>query len=394
MRRTLQLQGLRMLKLRDVLSRFESGRLSQLEAAEILGLSERSFRRWSRRFEEHGEEGLIDRRLGRASGRAVSAAERARVEGLYRERYQGFTAKHFHEALVEKHSFRWGYTWTKCFLQSRGLIDKAKARGAHRRKRPRRPMEGMMLHQDASKHVWLAGQAALDLVATMDDATSEITSLFLIEEEGTASSFQGLAETFAKKGLPMTLYTDRGSHYFFTPEAGGRVDKSSPTQVGRALAQLGIEHIAAYSPEARGRSERMFRTLQDRLVKELAVEGIVDATAANAWIAADFLPRHNARFGCAAAEPGSAYVQVPESAWREVLCVQDTRQAGPDNTVRWKGKTLQIPPSPWRAHYVRASIRISEYPCGRIVLHHGPRRIASFTPDGTPEPMEDETMAA
>lgn len=350
MRRTLQLQGLRMLKLRDVLSRFEAGGLSQLEAAEVLGMSERSFRRWSRRYEEHGEEGLIDRRVGRASGRAVCAAERVRVEGLYRERYQGFTAKHFHEALVEKHGFGWGYTWTKTFLQSRGLIEKAKTRGAHRRKRPRRPMEGMLLHQDASKHVWLAGQPALDLVATMDDATSEITALFLVAEEGTASSFRGLAETFAKKGLPMALYTDRGGHYFFTPEAGGKVDRDKPTQVGRALAQLGIEHIAAYSPEARGRSERMFRTLQDRLAKELALEGFEDAAGANAWIAAVFLPRHNARFAVPAAEPGSAYVAVPEAAWKDVLCVQDTRQAGSDNTVRWKGKTLQIPPSPWRAH--------------------------------------------
>jgi transposase len=394
MRRTQQLQGLRMLKLRDVLSRWEAGRLSQLEAAEILGISERSFRRWSRRYEDDGEEGLRDRRLGRASGRAVSAPERARVEGLYRERYQGFTAKHFHEALVRSHGFGWGYTWTKTFLQSRGLIAKAKTRGAHRRKRPRRAMAGMMLHQDASKHVWLEGQPPLDLVATMDDATSEITSLFLIEEEGTASSFRGLAETFAKKGLPMALYTDRGGHYFFTPQAGGKVDRSKPTQVGRALAQLGIEHIAAYSPEARGRSERMFRTLQDRLVKELALEGIVDASRANAWIADVFLPRHNARFAVTAAEPGSAYVAAPESAWAEALCVQDTRQAGPDNTVRWNGRVLQIPPSPWRAHYVRASIRVSEYPCGRIVLHHGPRRIAAFTPDDALDPSEDTAMAA
>ena len=178
MRRTQQLPGLRMLKLRDVLSRWESGVLSQAEAAEILGMSERTFRRWSRRYEADGEEGLIDRWLGRASGRAVSAAERARVEGLFRERYRGFTAKHFPEALVARHGFGWGYAWTRTFLQSRGLIAKAKTRGAHRSKRPRRPMEGMMLHQDASRHVWLAGQPALDLVAPMDDATREITRCF------------------------------------------------------------------------------------------------------------------------------------------------------------------------------------------------------------------------
>ncbi len=250
--------------------------MSQLEAAELLGMSERTFRRYVDRFEEEGDEGLVDRRLGRRSGRAVPEAEAEEVERLYRERYQGFTAKHFHEHLQRNHSFRWGYTWTKTFLQERGLLAKAPRRGAHRRKRPRRPMIGMMLHQDGSRHVWLEGLGPLDLVVTLDDATSEIYSAILVEEEGTMSSFLGLAETIAAKGLFCSLYTDRGSHYFHTPEAGGKVARDALTQVGRALAQLGIEHIPAYSPEARGRSERMFRTLQDRLPKELKLAGIAD----------------------------------------------------------------------------------------------------------------------
>ena len=201
MRRTEQRQGLRMLKLRDVLSHWDSGRLSQLEAAEVLGMSERTFRRWSRRFEEEGEDGLMDRRLGRRSGRAVPDDEAEEVERLYRERYAGFTAKHFHEHLVGRHGFRWGYTWTKTYLQARGLLAKAPRRGAHRRKRPRRPMVGMMLHQDASRHAWLGGWGPLDLVVTLDDATGEIYSAFLVEEERTVSSFLGLIETIAKKGL-------------------------------------------------------------------------------------------------------------------------------------------------------------------------------------------------
>ncbi len=246
MRRTEQLQGLRMLKLRDVMSRWEAGRLSQLAAAEILGMHERTFRRWAKRFEEGGEAGLVDRRLRARPERGPDAAERARVEGLFRERYQGFTAKHVHEVLVRDHGFAWGYTWTKTFLQARGLIEKAPRRGAHRRKRPRRPMPGMLVHQDASKHVWLTGLGPLDLVATMDDATSEMYSLFLVDEEGTESSFLGLIETIEKCGLFCAFYTDRGSHYFHTPEAGGKVDPKTLTQVGRALAQLGIEHIAAY----------------------------------------------------------------------------------------------------------------------------------------------------
>lgn len=374
MRRTELLQGIRMLKLRDVMSRWEAAELSQLEAAELLGMHERTFRRWCRRFEEEGEAGLADRRLGRRSGRAVPQAACDEIERLYRERYPGFTAKHFHEYLKATHGYTLSYSWTKGFLQLRGLLAQAPRRGAHRRRRPRRPMVGMMLHQDGSRHAWLAGREPLDLIVTMDDATSEIYSIFLVEEEGTLSSFQGLIETIAAKGLFCSLYSDRGSHYFLTPEAGGKVAKAQLTQVGRALAQLGIEHIAAYSPEARGRSERMFRTLQDRLPKELALAGIAgDLEAANRFLREVYLPGHNARFATAPAEPGSGFVPVQEPQWRDVLCVQDERTVAPDNTVAWKRQRLQIPPHPARAHFVRAKVRVHEYPDGELAIFHGPR---------------------
>ncbi|MGH6831654.1 MAG: ISNCY family transposase [Methyloceanibacter sp.] len=379
MRLTEQRQGLRMLKLRDVLSRWEAAELSQLEAAELLGMSERTFRRWARRFEEEGEDGLLDRRLGRRSGRSVPDSDRDEIERLYRERYQGFTAKHFHEHLVQAHGFKWGYTWTKTYLQNRGLLAKAERRGAHRRKRPRRPLVGMMLHQDASRHAWLSGLAPLDLVVTMDDADNAIYSAILVEEEGTVSSFLGLAETIAQKGLFCSLYTDRGSHYFHTPEAGGKVAKGALTQVGRALAQLGVEHIAAYSPEARGRSERIFRTLQDRLPKELALAGITGGIdAANAFIRDIYLPRHNARFAVTPAEAGSAFVPVEEAQWRDILCVQEERTVAPDNTVAWNGRRLQIPKHPARAHFVRAKVRVHEYPGGELAIFHGPRCLARW----------------
>ena len=267
MRRTEAHQGVRMIKFSSILSRYEAAEFSQAEAAELLGIGERTFRRWRQRFEDEGEAGLLDRRLGKASGKRVPSDRSEEVEALYRTRYAGFTAKHFHEHLVKEHNFSWGYTWTKTFLYSKGLLEKAKRRGAHRRKRERRPLPGMMLHQDGSMHMWLAGQPALDLIVTLDDATSAIYSAFLIEEEGTASTFRALTEVFGSHGLPMSLYTDRGAHYFYTPTAGGEVDRSRPTQVGRALERLGVEHIAAYSPQARGRSERVFHTLQDRLVR-------------------------------------------------------------------------------------------------------------------------------
>ena len=390
MRRTEQRQGLRMLKLRDVLGRREAGSLSVLEAAELLGMSERTFRRWAKRFEDEGEAGLLDRRLGRRSGRAVPDADADWVGRLYQERYAGFTAKHFHEHLVRDHNFRWGYSWTKSYLQGRALLAKAPRRGAHRRKRPRRPLVGIMLHQDASKHRWLTGLGPLDLVVTLDDATSEIYSAILAEEEGTASSFQGLSETIAAKGLFCSLYTDRGSHYFFTPEAGGKVDKGALTQVGRALHQLGIEHIPAYSPEARGRSERAFRTLQDRLPKELALAGIAnDIVVANRYIREVYLPSHNARFAVKPEEAGSAFVAVAEAQWRDVLCVQEERTVAPDNTVSWQGRRLQIPAQPGRAHFVRAKVRVHAYPDGRLAIFHGPRCLVTFDPgEGTQEALD------
>ena len=229
MRRTEALQGVRMIKFRSVLERYEASELNQIDAAALLGISERTFRRWCVRFEDGGEAGLLDRRLGQASGRRVPTEREQQIETLYRTRYSGFTAKHFHEHLVRDHGFSWGYTWTKVFLQSKGLLSRAKTRGAHRRKRPRRPLPGMMLHQDGSRHEWIAGLDAMDLIVTMDDATNTIYSGFLVPEEGTASTFQALLEVFGQHGLPLSLYTDRGSHYFYTPEAGGPV-----TQVGRA----------------------------------------------------------------------------------------------------------------------------------------------------------------
>src|SRR4029079_8268269 len=241
MRRTEALQGVRMAMFLNLLRRWESAELNQAEAAELLGVSERTVRRWTRAYEEEGEAGLVDRRLGKASGKRVPADRAEEVERLYRERYQGFTVKHFHEHLVEDPRFGRGYTWTLLHLQWKGMPPKAPRKGAHRRKRERRPLPGMMLHQDGSRHEWLQGQA-LDLLVTLDDATWAIYSAFLIEEEGTASTFRALKEVFGRHGLPMSLYTDRGAHYFRTTKAGA-IDRGCPTQVGRALAQLGVEHI-------------------------------------------------------------------------------------------------------------------------------------------------------
>lgn len=304
--------------------------------------------------------------------------------GLYRDRYSDHTVKHFHEQLTKRHGYKLGYTVTKVHLQRAGLVVPAPRRSAHRKKRPRRPLVGMLLHQDASRFAWLPGEAQQhDLVVTLDDATSAIYSAFLVEEEGTGSSFRGLCEVIARHGLFCALYTDRGSHYFHTPEAGGRVDRNNLTQVGRALAQLGIEHIPAYSPEARGRSERAFRTLQDRLPKEFRLAGISGIAAANRWLAEVYIPAHNARFAVTPEQPGSAFVQDRAGAWREILCVQDERRVGNDNTIKWRGLCLQLPPNPLRPHFVKATVRVHEYPDGTLAVFLGPHRLADYDTNGT-----------
>lgn len=392
MRRTEALQGVRMIKFLDILSRYEAAEFGQLEAAELLGVGERTFRRWCRRHEDDGEAGLLDRRLGKVSGKRVPGEREAEVEALYRDRYRGFTAKHFHEHLVRDHGFGWGYTWTKTFLQSKGLLARAERRGAHRRKRPRRPLPGMMLHQDGSRHEWLAGQPAMDLIVTLDDATSTIYSAFLVVEEGTASTFRALEEVFFRHGLPLSLYTDRGSHYFHTAEAGGKVDRTALTQVGRALAHLGVEHIAAYSPQARGRSERAFHTLQDRLTKELALAEITTIEAADVYIRDVYIPAHNARFAIAPEEVGSAFVAVAGVDLGEILCVQEERQVGNDNCVSFNRLKLQIPASPLRAHFVKARVKVRHYHDGTHAIFHGPRCLGRYDRTGTAVP--DTPLAA
>jgi transposase len=391
MRWTEARQGVRMMKFLDVLGRYEAAEFSQLEAADLLGVGERTFRRWRQRYDDDGEAGLLDRRLGKVSGKRVPRAREAEVEALYRGRYSGFTAKHFHEHLVRDHQFAWGYTWTKTFLHSKGLLERAPRRGAHRRKRPRRPLAGMMLHQDGSRHAWLGGLAALDLIVTMDDATSEVLSAFLVAEEGTASTFRALEEVFGRHGLPLSLYTDRGSHYFHTPEAGGKVDRRCLTQVGRALDHLGVEHIAAYSPQARGRSERIFQTLQDRLTKELALAGITTVAAADVFIRDVYIPAHNQRFAIKAEQDGTAFVAIPGIDLGEILCVQEDRQVGNDNCVSFNRLKLQIPASPLRAHFVKATVKVRQYHDGTHAIFHGRRCLGRYDPKGA---LEDARKAA
>jgi len=369
------------MRFEELYARRQSRELTMVEAAEMLGGTERTFRRWRDRYDADGAEGLQDRRLGRPSGRAVPVDEALRMVPLYESRYTGWTVKHFHERWRQEHGGTRSSTWTKQTLQVAGQVTRAPRRGAHRKKRPRRPLPGLMLHQAGSTHEWVPG-CQWDLIVTLDDATSEIYSAFFVEEEGTMSSFQALQEVIERTGLFSSLYADRGSHYWYTEAAGGKVDQLRLTQVHRALRQLGITLIPAYSPEARGRSERMFRTLQDRLPKELALACLTDMAAANRWLWAHFLPTFNQHFQVPAAEVGTAFVPWIGTGLADILCVQEERIVANDNTVRYRGTTLQIPQDPHRFHYVKVTVRVHEYPDGTLAVFHGPRCLARYQADG------------
>lgn len=381
MTRATVLQEVRQMRFEELYARRQRRELTMAEAAEMLGVTERTFRRWRDRYETEGAEGLQDRRLGQPSARAVPVDEALRMVTLYETRYTGWTVKHFHERWQQEHDGMRSYSWTKKTLQDAGHVVRAPRRGAHRKKRPRKPLPGMMLHQDGSTHEWVPG-CQWDLIVTMDDATSDLYSAFFVEEEGTMSSFQGLWEVIETKGLFSSLYTDRGSHYWYTEEAGGKVDKTRLTQVHRALQQLGITLIPAYSPEARGRSERVFRTFQDRLPKELALAGITDMAAANRYLTEQFLPAYNRRFAVPAAETGTAFVPWSGTNLAEILCVQEERVVAKDNTVRYQGRSLQIPPDQHRFHYVKVTVRVHEYPDETLAVFHGPRCLARYHADG------------
>jgi len=368
------------MRFEEAYGNYKSGSITQDEAAKLLGVCDRTFRRYMNKYDAGGLDALLDKRLTQASHRCAPVDEVMRLAEQYRNRYSGWNARHFHAWYCKDGGTR-SYTWVKSRLQEAGLIKRTSKRGAHRKRRERSPLTGMMIHQDGSTHEWVANQK-WDLIVTMDDATSEHYSMFFVQEEGTASSFRGVQEVIEKQGLFCSFYSDRGSHYWHTPEAGGKVDKHNLTQFGQAMKRLGIEMIAAYSPQARGRSERMFRTHQERLPKELALAGITDMEAANRYLQEVYMPAFNAEFGQPAAVDGSAFVPWIGGEIEDFLCERHERVVGHDNCVSFNNLKLQIPADQHRCHYVKAKVTVLRYPDGKLAILHGPRKIAHYNKAG------------
>jgi transposase len=388
----------RMMKLQDVLLKAMANKLSWASAAEIIGVTPRTMRRWRARLERDGYSGLRDGRKGKPSFRRVPLATCQQVLRLYQETYFDFNVRHFHEKLGPEHGIELSYTWVKQALQGAGLVARKKKRGTHRRRRPRREMPGMLLHIDGSKHRWFQDARYYDLIVILDDATSRIYYAQLVAEESTLTVMAGIREVIETEGLFCALYSDRGSHFFYTPKAGEPVDKSRVTQLGRALKELGVQMIPAYSPQARGRSERSFGTWQGRLPQELRLHGIDSLEEANRFLREYYMAEFNDKFTVKAAQPGTAFRKCARRDLDGVFSIQTERVVEKDNTVAIKTRRWQIDKCRWRYSLAGQTVTIHEHLDGAVSIRYGPHVVGRWAEgrgkDGAVEAVENQTQVS
>jgi len=374
----------RAMKVQDVMLQAMAKKITWWQAAEILGISDRHMRRWRERYVEEGYNGLFDRRRGKPSRRRVAVATVEKVFALYREKYFDLNVQHFHEKLQAEHGIELSYTWVKQALQGAGLVARGRKRGAHRKRRERRPLPGMLLHIDGSRHQWFQDERWYDLIVILDDATSEIYYAQLVEEESTATVMAGLKEVIERQGVFCALYSDRGSHFWLTPKVGGKVDYHRRTQVGRALHELGVQMIPAYSPEARGRSERNFSTWQGRLPQELRLRQLRTLEAANRFLRGDYIAEFNRRFQVAPRQRGNAFVPCRSRDLERVFSLQFERSVNRDNTVSFQNLSLQIERVRWRATLAGCQVVVHQHLDGSLSLSYGPHCLGRYDATGAP----------
>ena len=373
----------RAMKIKEVITRAMSGQINWIQAAEILGMSDRQLRRWRQRWKAQGYDGLFDRRRQQPSPKRVPVDEVEQVLRLYRERYYDFNVKHFVEKLHEDHGIGLSYTWVKTALQTAGLVKRYRKRGPHRKRRPRRPLPGMLLHIDGSQHDWIPGlNQKLDMIVLFDDATSEVYYARLVDEESTATVMAGVKQVIERQGVFCALYSDRASHFVYTPQAGGPPERRVKTQVGRALEQMGIELIPANSPQARGRCERQFGTWQGRLPQELRLRGIRSVEAANAYLPEWMAQEHNRRFTVKAAQVGTAFVPYFGSDLDTIWSHQEDRTVANDNTVSYHTLRLQVPQQTFRFSLARCRVLVCEHLDHTLSLRYGPHVLARYDAHG------------
>jgi transposase len=373
----------RAMKIKEVITRAMSGTINWIQAAEILGMSDRQLRRWRKRWDKHGYDGLFDYRTQRPSPKRVAMDDVEKVLGLYREQYFDLNVKHFVEKLHEEHQIQLSYTWVKTALQTAGLVERHRMRGPHRKRRPRRPLPGMLLHVDGSRHRWIPGlDSYQDMIVVFDDATSEMYYARLVEEESTETVMAALKQVIADRGVFCSLYSDRGSHFVFTPRAGGPPDRRVKTQIVRALEQMGSELIAANSPQARGRCERLFGTWQGRLPQELRLRHICSVEAANAYLPEWIASEHNRKFTVPARETGTAFVAYRGTDLDKIWSNQQERIVANDNTVTYGKLSLQVPQQTFRFSLARCRVLVCRHLDATISLHYGPHHLGHYDSQG------------
>ena len=382
------------MKIREVITRAISGKINWIQAAEILGMSDRQLRRWRNSWDKYGYGGLFDHRTRQPSPKRVPIAEVEKVLRLYREKYFDLNVKHFVEKLHSQEQIQLSYTWVKTALQTAGLVKRNAKRGPHRRKRPRRPLSGMMLHVDGSRHRWIPGlDQYQDLVVIFDDATSQVYDAQLVDEESTVTVMAALKRVIETRGVFCSLYSDRGSHMAWTPKAGGPVDRQRPTQIARALDQLGIELILAYSPQARGRCERLFGTWQGRLPQEFRLHQITTVEAANEFLRQQWSRLHDANFSVPAEQTGTAFLPYPGNDLDKIFSQQHERIIDNDNTVRFEGRCLQIPQQTFRFSMARCRVLVCEHLDQTMSVHYGPHLLGRYDVAGQILPFPTERKA-
>jgi len=372
----------RAMKVQEVILRAVARKITWWQAAEIIGISDRQMRRWRERYEQWGFDGLRDRRRCRLSEKRVPLATVERVLELYRDRYFDLNVRHFHEKLGEEHGIQLSYTWVKAALQGAGLVARGRKRGVHRKRRARRPLPGMLLHIDGSRHRWFQDERWHDLIVILDDASSEIYYAQLVDEEATLTVMAALREVVERQGLFCALYSDRGSHFWLTPKAGGKVDPHRLTQVGRALRELGIQMIPAYSPQARGRSERNFGTWQGRLPQELRLHGITTVEEANQFLREHYIAEFNQRFQVGPSQRGTAFTRCPRRDLDRVFSVQYERMVNRDNTVTLQNLVLQIERVGWRSTLAGCNVTVHQHLDGTFSISYGPHRLGRYSSQG------------
>src|ERR1700726_4678668 len=372
----------RAMKVQEVILRAMAKKITWWQAAEVIGISDRHMRRWRERYEEFGYDGLFDRRRGKPSHKRVPMALVEQILGLYRDKYFDLNVRHFHEKLRAEHQIQLSYSWVKGILQGAGMVARGRKRGTHRKRRLRRPLPGMLLHIDGSRHRWFQDERWYDLIVILDDATSEIYYAQLVEEESTQTVLAALREVIERKGVFCALYSDRGSHFWLTPKVGGKVDPHRLTQVGRALRELGIQMIPAYSPQARGRSERNFGTWQGRLPQELRLHEIHTLEAANRFLRAHYIAEFNRRFQVAAKQRGNAFLACRRRDLDLVFSLQFERAVNRDNTVSFQNLSLQIEAVRWRATLAGCQVTVHQHLDGTLSLTHGPHLLGRYTAEG------------